>query len=269
MQLEFKRLREENWKSFEEIESGSFPEDMLSKDDFIKFTENEGFVGAFFDNELVGYLLLRTLGSYGHLNRIAVHPHKRRQGFGSKFMEFTLNYFGKRGCTKVGLYVETDNTGAIDLYRLYGFEISKEAWHYWISEDEIKKILEATSVSDRISLRELGLQHYTTIIMAFPEINKDETREHLSNKNRHLILGLFDGDELVIYARYNKDFGGARPFLCKNEAYFDKFVFHLMKHSPKRNYFRVTFENNRKLAKLLEKRGYKLHHHLWYMTREL
>ena len=77
---------------------------------------------------------------YGHLGVIAVKPTEWGKGYGSKMMDFTLDYFRKSNVKKIGLYVEKENERAISLYKKFGFDFAFESWQYWIEERYLKKL---------------------------------------------------------------------------------------------------------------------------------
>ena len=117
-------------------------------------------------------------------------------------------------------------------------------------------------------------EEHADIIQIFPNINKEELKSHLqkyhdSPTNKSIPLGLFVKGKLRVYGRYNAVFSGCRPFYCTNVQYVDEFLKRLSEYRGDKGYYRLTFEGNEKLAKFLEKRGYKLYHHMWIMEKVL
>jgi len=190
-------------------------------------------------------------------------------------MEHVLDFFENRDMRRVGLYVETKNQIAIALYEKFGFEKMFESWHYWIDEDSYKQIEEISERIENSELRLLTSADFETIIKVFHEINREELKSHLNNEKvqgltggKSIPLGLFVNNELQVYGRYNPEFPGCRPFLVTDTKYVDEFISNLAKYK-KKNYVRLTFDRNNKLADFFEERGYKLWHHMFVMEKKL
>lgn len=93
---------------------------------FNLFRQNPAVPGFVYEKEgqVIGNLSLlesRPAGRYLVAN-IAVHPDFRRQGIARQLMSQVINYTAKRNGRKIVLQVEEDNTGAITLYRNFGFK---------------------------------------------------------------------------------------------------------------------------------------------------
>jgi ribosomal-protein-alanine N-acetyltransferase len=56
-----------------------------------------------------------------HLLNVATHPDVRRRGWASRLVENVLGFARDHGCAVVTLEVRRSNTGAMRLYRRYGF----------------------------------------------------------------------------------------------------------------------------------------------------
>lgn len=272
MQL-FRRLIPEDWESYRQLEERAFSDQETSKENFLQATESAGFIGFIVNEELVGYLKLKIMENYGHLGLIAVKPTEWGKGYGSKMMDFTIDYFRRHNIKKVGLYVETKNKRAISLYKKFGFNFAFESWHYWIEEKYIKEIEKREKKQDTVNLRILDLDDYDLIVNTFSEVNEEELKAHLITSAASLLgesipLGLFLEDKLKVYGRFNPEFSGSRPFLCTEIKYLDLFLAKLKKYRRK-EYIRLTFDKNKELADLFEKRGYKLWHHLQVMEKTM
>ena len=272
--LHFRKFVAKDWKDFKEIAIEAFSREGIQKEGFIGILENEGFIGGFIDNKLIGYLRLLTHKDYGHLGQIAVTKLERGKGYGNILMKHALDFFESKGMKRAGLYVETKNQTAISLYEKFGFEKQFESWHYWIDEDIYKQIKESNERNEKSELRILTSSDFETILEVFPEINREELESHLNVEHvRGLIggksipIGLFVNNDLQIYGRFNPNFPGCRPFLVTNPKYFDEFILKLDNYN-KKNYIRLTFDRNIRLADFFEERGYKLHHHMWVMEKK-
>ncbi|MCE7741604.1 MAG: hypothetical protein GOP50_04030 [Candidatus Heimdallarchaeota archaeon] len=112
-------------------------------------------------------------------------------------------------------------------------------------------------------------------MQSFPNINTKELKVHLTGpKNKGLSggesipLGLFIGNEIMVYGRFNPEFPGCRPFEISDIEYLDDFIVGLSEYKTK-DYLRITFGRNKGLSDFCDKRGYRLHHHLWVMMKEM
>ena len=269
----FRRLISVDWENYRSLEEGAFSDHKTIKDNFIIATESSGFIGFFVDDELVGYLKLRIMEDYGHLGQIAVKPSEWGKGYGSKMMDFAIEYFKSNRLKKIALYVEKSNDRAISLYKKFGFDFAFESWQYWIEKEQIKKIENSETIKETIVLRTMKLEDYGLIVSTFSEINKEELKTHLKDKYGSLLgesipLGLFHGNKLKVYGRFNPEFSGSKPFLYTEIEYIDLFLSKLKKYR-KKNYLRITFDKNKELASLFQKRGYKLIHDLWVMEKKI
>jgi hypothetical protein len=237
--------------------------------------EDEGLIGAFVEDKLVGYLRLLVLEEYGHLGQIAVEKTERGKGFGNELMDYAIEFYEVKEVNNIGLYVETKNNVAISLYEKYGFRKKFESFHYWINEEEHRKIVNQLDIQENCNVRVLELDDYETIVKTFPEINTKELRVNLAKRKskglsggESIPLGLFVDNRLQVYGRFNPEFPGCRPFLVTEVKYVDEFIKGLEKYR-KQDYIRLTFDRNKELAKFFEDRGYRLHHHLFLMERKM
>ena len=76
---------------------------------------------------LVAWLILDEL----HIATVAVHPHCRQQGVGTKLVENALRESVARGATLSHLEVRKSNLPAQTLYRRFGFEVVGERKGYY------------------------------------------------------------------------------------------------------------------------------------------
>ncbi len=271
--LEFRNITEGDWRSYHTIDTESFLEDKIEKKDFLRWLESDGFIGLFAQKNLVGYLMLRAMEDYGHLARIAVKGSERGKGYGFKLMKYADPYFKERDVRKIGLYVETKNEVAISLYKKNGYNLSFQSWHYLIEKNLVKIIEKEIIPTDSSDMIILSTEDYETIITAFPSINRDELKNHLNAKiteeyEGSIPLGLFIDKDLKVYGRFSPDFSGCRPFLCTDVNYVKEFLINLYPYRRK-EYYRITFDRNKKLSEFCERKGFKLWHHLWVMEKNI
>ncbi|MHA1197878.1 MAG: GNAT family N-acetyltransferase [Candidatus Heimdallarchaeaceae archaeon] len=273
--VHFRNFAETDWPSFEDIVEEVFARENIHKENFLQLLDDEGLVGAFREEKLVGYIRLLLLDEYGHLGQIAVVKSERGKGYGNELMEYAIKYFEKKKVESTGLYVETNNIAAISLYEKYGFDKQFESYHYWIDEEQFRSILENYQQDEKTEIRILTPTDFDVIVRTFPDINSKELRIHLERPKskglsggKSIPLGLFTGSKLIVYGRFNPEFPGCRPFLITDTDYLDNFIVGLNEYRTK-DYLRITFDRNRALADFCEKRGYRLHHHLFLMEKDM
>ena len=127
--------------------------------------------------------------------------------------------------------------------------------------------------TDSAEMRILSTEDYETVISTFPSINKDELKNHLGVKlieeyEGSIPLGLFIDNNLKVYGRFNPDYSGCKPFLCTDVKYVKEFLINLHLYR-KKEYYRITFDKDKRLAEFCAKNGYKLWHHLWVMEKQV
>jgi [ribosomal protein S18]-alanine N-acetyltransferase len=92
---------------------------------------------AYLDEQLAGYLILAVRGTWGHLNRIGLHPAHQRQGFGRELLAVAIEEMALRGARTVGLNTQSNNTRSQRLYEGFGFAATGESfriWGKWLAE---------------------------------------------------------------------------------------------------------------------------------------
>jgi len=73
------------------------------------------------DRQLVGYAALRVLGGVGEIQRIAVLPEWRRQGYARKLLDSVVKVSSEKQAGWIVLEVRSSNENARNLYKSYGF----------------------------------------------------------------------------------------------------------------------------------------------------
>ena len=68
-----------------------------------------------------GFVLIRTVAGESEILTLAVRPEARRRGYGRLLVEGAVHQAGLDGATQLFLEVAEDNTAALALYRLTGF----------------------------------------------------------------------------------------------------------------------------------------------------
>jgi ribosomal-protein-alanine N-acetyltransferase len=83
---------------------------------------------AYLNGDLVGYLILAVRATWGHINRIAVHPARQGQGFGRELMAVAISDMAHLGARTVGLNTQSDNVRSQRLYESFGFGRTGESF---------------------------------------------------------------------------------------------------------------------------------------------
>ena len=79
------------------------------------------FLAARDPDDLAGYAVVGVTGSFGYLQRIAVHPRVQRQGFGRALVRESLRFIRAHGARSALLNTQPDNASAAALYEAEGF----------------------------------------------------------------------------------------------------------------------------------------------------
>lgn len=77
------------------------------------------------DSQIVGYIGTTALGSWGHLDRIAVDPALQSRGFGRALLYLSIDRLRTEGARRVALSTQASNTISRALYESVGFRRSK------------------------------------------------------------------------------------------------------------------------------------------------
>ena len=77
------------------------------------------------DGGAVGYIGTTSLGSWGHLDRIAVDPSMQGQGYGRTLLELAINQLTEQGARRIALSTQASNQVSRALYESAGFRRSR------------------------------------------------------------------------------------------------------------------------------------------------
>jgi ribosomal protein S18 acetylase RimI-like enzyme len=73
---------------------------------------------------IVAYAITGIAGRFGYLQRIAVHPDARREGWGHALVADGLRWIWERGCVRAYVNTQLHNTRALALYQSFGFQLA-------------------------------------------------------------------------------------------------------------------------------------------------
>ena len=73
------------------------------------------------DGQVVGYVCVRIMYEEAQVCNVAVLPEFRRQGIGTKLIEYMVQYATEQNCQRCELEVNTENVAAVELYKKCGF----------------------------------------------------------------------------------------------------------------------------------------------------
>jgi ribosomal protein S18 acetylase RimI-like enzyme len=73
--------------------------------------------------EIVGYAITGYAAGHGYLQRVAVHPTARREGWGRALVADGLGWLWRRGATRAFVNTQLENHAALALYESFGFHL--------------------------------------------------------------------------------------------------------------------------------------------------
>ena len=127
-----------------QIERLAFPKAAYPRDLFLELYQDCGslFFVANRGGSMTGYSVACTRPPRAELVSIAVDPNHRRMGVAVALMKHMLARLRKLGVTRFSLMVRARNSGAIELYRRFGFRrTGRVARYYENGEDGVRMAL--------------------------------------------------------------------------------------------------------------------------------
>ncbi len=107
-----------------ELEHELFTDDAWSPELFwseLAQRESRHYLVAVDGDAIVGYAGLAVTDDEGYVQTLGVVTTHQRKGIGAQLMTALVDVAAARGARKIGLEVRTDNVGAQELYRRFGF----------------------------------------------------------------------------------------------------------------------------------------------------
>ena len=138
MNVSIRRMTLEDVPIVHEIDVLSFSLPWPERSFHFELTENpvsRGWV-AEFGGRIAAMLVLWLIVDEAHIATIATHPDFRRQGVGEQLMIAALHAARMEGATKAFLEVRAANTGALELYKKYGFVVVGVRSQYYKDNNE-------------------------------------------------------------------------------------------------------------------------------------
>jgi [ribosomal protein S18]-alanine N-acetyltransferase len=85
---------------------------------------------------LLGYVMLYSVADEAHVLNLAVHPARRRKGYGSRLISHAIDHSKRRGVSDFFLEVRETNHTAQDLYGKIGFKVIGRRKRYYTETKE-------------------------------------------------------------------------------------------------------------------------------------
>lgn len=89
-----------------------------------------GFIGAFDGQRLVGSVLATDDGRRGWINRLAVHPNRRRTGLGGELIRAAEDELRRRGMKIIAALIEDDNQMSRQFFKKHEYLEMPEVLYY-------------------------------------------------------------------------------------------------------------------------------------------
>lgn len=127
----------QNWHlpAVMEIERDLFAKEAWSKDVFQSeldlIPDQRMYWVAINEGKVIGYSGVAVIDDFADVATIAVAKEFQKQGIGRVLFQHILDYAKEHHANRVLLEVRTNNEGAIEMYKKFGFEIVAERPNYY------------------------------------------------------------------------------------------------------------------------------------------
>ena len=107
---------------------------------------------AVLNNQIIGYVCVRTILDITHILNLVVLPDFRRRGIGSMLLRDALNELKrlKPDINLITLEVRESNTAAIKLYEKFGFKVNGKRIGYYDKPHENAVIMELSTAHGNV-----------------------------------------------------------------------------------------------------------------------
>lgn len=92
--------------------------------------DDTAFYGLFEDSRMLAVGLATFDGRKGWINRVAVDPDRRGEGFGGEIMKACEQFLRERGAEIIAALIEDVNSPSISLFQKQGYVIMKEVLYF-------------------------------------------------------------------------------------------------------------------------------------------
>ena len=131
-------------KKILELEKQSFPAPWTYDLFFSELTRNR--YARYFvlekDKEIIGYFGFWHKGANFHITNIAITEKFRRKGYGGKLLKFVDEIAASYKIKKISLEVRRSNCIAQDMYKKYGYKVTRFLRDYYQEEKEYALVME-------------------------------------------------------------------------------------------------------------------------------
>jgi GNAT superfamily N-acetyltransferase len=250
------------YQEFHSLDSECFPGEPIRKDDFDRYLDGD-FWAAYDDHDLVGFCLVIRKPDFAWLSRIGVAGTFRGRGIGTGLMKDALEFCSSEGFSRVVLYVESTNAGAIRLYRSFGFRIIEDACQY-VLRNPLKFSGEKGHRLAAVPLKDVPEENRPEL----PGEWKDLESMHCPPQQYSLVFIDEDSGFAAGYCRLNPGFPGCFPFtLLHPESYLVPAVEALKPYlDPAADVLKLTFSSE-KLDSACSEHGMELNYRLHKMMK--
>jgi [ribosomal protein S18]-alanine N-acetyltransferase len=143
--MDVRPLRDEDVPALVKLEEATFPWLWWETPTTFRLTNQRPdtwVLVAYLGDALVGYLILAVRGTWGHLNRIGVHPAYHGLGLGRELLTVAIEEMARRGAHTLGLNTQSTNARSQRLYEGFGFQRTGETFKIygkWLDEKKGKE----------------------------------------------------------------------------------------------------------------------------------
>lgn len=119
---EIRRISESDIETVASLEAEIFPDPWSAKSIKETYDQKHALIlGAYQDENLIGYVIFYYILDEGEIARIAVSPSHRRQGVADEIFAGLLSFCTKNSVERILLDVRVSNEAAIAFYKKSGF----------------------------------------------------------------------------------------------------------------------------------------------------